>query len=98
MVNDTICALATAPGGALGIIRVSGPHAFDAIGSLCQLSFDNIKAPSIHYTHIVAPISPDAVSSNQAIIDECCSLSSVPPTATLERTRWKSVATALIIY
>ena len=70
MVNDTICALATAPGGALGIIRVTGPHAFDAVSSLCQLSFDNIKAPSIHYTRIVAPLSSDAVSPHQAIIDE----------------------------
>ena len=26
-IQDTICAIATAPGGAIGIIRVSGPDA-----------------------------------------------------------------------
>ncbi len=30
MNQDTICAIATAPGGAIGIIRVSGPEAIDA--------------------------------------------------------------------
>ena len=34
--NDTICALATATGGALGIIRVSGPQAFDAVSAICS--------------------------------------------------------------
>ena len=32
----TICALATAPGGALGIIRVSGPKAFDAVQAIAD--------------------------------------------------------------
>lgn len=27
--QDTICAIATAPGGAIGILRMSGPHTFD---------------------------------------------------------------------
>ena len=31
--EDTICALATAPGGALGIIRISGSQAFSAVTS-----------------------------------------------------------------
>ena len=34
MTNDTICALATAPGGAIGIIRISGPHAIPAISAI----------------------------------------------------------------
>lgn len=29
MNQDTICAIATAQGGAIGSIRVSGPHAID---------------------------------------------------------------------
>ena len=35
--NDTICALATATGGALGIIRVSGPQTFDAVSAICAV-------------------------------------------------------------
>ena len=50
--NDTICALATAPGGALGIIRVSGSAALSAVSSLCTLCCDDVAANTIHYTHI----------------------------------------------
>ncbi len=50
--NDTICALATAPGGALGIIRVSGSAALSAVSSLCSVCCDDVAANTIHYTHI----------------------------------------------
>lgn len=50
--NDTICALATAPGGALGIIRISGPKTFDAVSSLCSIDMTKCNANTIHYTHI----------------------------------------------
>ena len=60
--NDTICALATAPGGALGIIRVSGPNAFSAVSSLCSVNCNEAAANTIHYTHIIA---------NREIVDEC---------------------------
>ncbi len=53
--NDTICALATAQGGALGIIRVSGPKAFDTVSHICSLNCANIVANTVHYTHIVSP-------------------------------------------
>ena len=33
MQEDTICAIATAPGGAIGIVRVSGPKALNAVSS-----------------------------------------------------------------
>ncbi|MBQ3699978.1 MAG: tRNA uridine-5-carboxymethylaminomethyl(34) synthesis GTPase MnmE [Prevotella sp.] len=52
MTSDTICALATAPGGALGIIRVSGPEAFPIVSSLCAVRCDAVAANTIHYTHI----------------------------------------------
>ena len=38
--SETICALATAPGGALGIIRVSGPQALDAVSAICPVCHD----------------------------------------------------------
>ena len=67
MSNDTICALATAPGGALGIIRVSGPNAFVAVSPLCSVRCNAVAANTIHYTHLV---EYDAASQHQNIIDE----------------------------
>ena len=52
--EDTICAPATAPGGALGIIRVSGPDAFSAVSALCSVRCNSVAANTIHYTHIVS--------------------------------------------
>ena len=52
--EDTICAPATAPGGALGIIRVSGPDAFSAVSALCSVCCDSVAANTVHYTHIVS--------------------------------------------
>jgi len=52
--EDTICAPATAPGGALGIIRVSGPDAFAAVSSLCSVCCNTVAANTVHYTHIVS--------------------------------------------
>ncbi len=34
MQNDTICAISTAQGGAIGVIRVSGPHAIEAVADI----------------------------------------------------------------
>ena len=65
--NDTICALATAPGGALGIIRVSGPNAFAIVSAVSSVNCDAVAANTIHYGHIV---ECDAVSQHQNTIDE----------------------------
>ncbi len=51
--QDTICALATASGGAIGIIRVSGPQTFAIVSTLCSLCCDTVAANTIHYTHII---------------------------------------------
>ena len=51
--NDTICALATAPGGAIGIIRVSGSKAFDAVSAISTLRCDQCLPNTIHFTHIM---------------------------------------------
>lgn len=52
--NDTICAPATAPGGAIGIIRVSGPAAFAAVGSICRrMDCQNVAPNTVRYAHIV---------------------------------------------
>ncbi len=56
MANDTICALATATGGALGIIRISGPQAVQALSAICPTygrnSVDSLQANHTYYTHI----------------------------------------------
>ena len=67
MMNETICALATAPGGALGIIRVSGPQAFDAVSSISSLNCASIAPNTVHFTRLV---EFDAVSQHQTTIDE----------------------------
>ena len=50
--TDTICAPATSAGGALSIIRVSGPDAFSAVSAICSVCCGNVAANTIHYTHI----------------------------------------------
>ena len=49
---DTICALATAPGGALGIIRISGPQALEILSHVFTKSLTNAQPKTIHYGHI----------------------------------------------
>ena len=67
--NDTICALATAPGGALGIIRISGPQSLEILSHIFRGSGDALSYPAntIHYGHIV---EYDAVSQHQVPLDE----------------------------
>jgi len=53
MNKDTICALATPPGGALGIIRVSGSKTFPIVSTICSVCCDSVTGNTVHYTHIV---------------------------------------------
>jgi len=53
--TDTICALATAPGGALGIIRISGPQAFEAVSAICSVHGASVAANTVHFTRIISP-------------------------------------------
>ena len=50
---DTICAPATAAGGALGIVRISGPQAITIVSKLCSHVTMATPANTIHYDHIV---------------------------------------------
>lgn len=67
MNNNTICAIATAPGGAIGIIRISGPEAisiadkvFRPIGS--ELSLSQRKAYTLAFGNII--------NADNEIVDE----------------------------
>ena len=65
--NDTICALATAPGGALGIIRISGPKALEILSHIFTKDLSDAQPNTIHYGHIV---EYDAVLQHPSPIDE----------------------------
>ena len=65
--NETICALATAPGGALGIIRISGPLSLEILSHIFTKDLSTAQPNTIHYGHIVAY---DDVSQHQQILDE----------------------------
>ncbi len=52
MNNDTICALATAPGGALGVIRISGPQTLEILSRVFSKDLTKAKPNTIHYGHI----------------------------------------------
>ena len=65
--NDTICALATAPGGALGIIRISGPKALEILSHIFTKDLSDAQPNTIHYGHIV---EYDAMLQHPSPIDE----------------------------
>ena len=50
--TDTICAIATAPGGALGIVRLSGPEAFPIVRRICR----RITTATLPRTAVLTPI------------------------------------------
>ena len=71
--NKTICALATAPGGALGIIRISGAQSLEILSHIFTKSLADARPNTVHYGHIVECVKSVAVPQQQAkqtIIDE----------------------------
>ena len=71
--NETICALATATGGALGIIRISGDQSLEILSHVFSKDLTNAQAGTIHYGHIIDPsqIVCDAVPPHHGhIIDQ----------------------------
>ena len=63
----TICALATAPGGALGIIRISGPRTLEILSHIFSKDLKAAVPNTIHSGHIV---EYDAVLQHQVPLDE----------------------------
>lgn len=64
--EETICAIATAPGGAIGLIRVSGPDAIDIVDQIfttkTNINLNHRKANTITFGYIK--------SDNATILDE----------------------------
>ena len=68
MNSDTICAIATAPGGALGIIRISGAQALEILSSIFSKDLTQAQPNTIHYGHIVECVA--VPQQHTAVIDE----------------------------
>ncbi|MDY4038867.1 MAG: tRNA uridine-5-carboxymethylaminomethyl(34) synthesis GTPase MnmE [Prevotella sp.] len=51
--KDTICALSSAPGGALGVIRVSGDDAINFTNKVFSKDLTNVKPDTLHYGEII---------------------------------------------
>lgn len=52
MEQDTICALATPPGGAIAVVRVSGPNAVAITGSIFSKPLEKAEGYSLHFGQI----------------------------------------------
>ena len=53
--NNTICAIATAPGGAIGIVRVSGPEAVRLTSALFSRDITAAEGYTLHHGELHAP-------------------------------------------
>ena len=49
---STICAIATAPGGAIGIIRVSGPKSLEIVSSIFNKDLTEVAPNTVHHGRI----------------------------------------------
>ena len=64
---STICAPATAPGGAMAVIRVSGPEAISITSRIFSKDLTQAKGYTLHYGNILSPenkITDNAQCSN----------------------------------
>ena len=68
--NETICALATASGGAIGIIRISGAKTLEILSRIFSKDLTDAQPNTIHYGHIVEPVAASQQQQQPRIIDE----------------------------
>lgn len=61
--NDTICAQATAQGGAISIIRVSGNRAIEITSSIFSKDLTKAKGYSLHYGNIIQLTNSEILKS-----------------------------------
>ena len=67
---STIAAIATAPGGAIGIIRVSGTEAINIVNSVFSKDILDAKGYSLHYGQIVETSPLGEIERGGHIIDD----------------------------
>ena len=68
--NETICALATASGGAIGIIRISGAQTLEILSRIFSKDLTDAQPNTIHYGHIVEPVAASQQQQQPRIIDD----------------------------
>ena len=67
MNSETICALATAPGGAIGIIRISGHQSLEILSRIFTKDVTTAQPNTIHYGHIQTPSPSEGLGE---VVDE----------------------------
>ena len=68
---ETICAPATAAGGALAVIRISGPEAITIASSICNHDVTSLPSNKVHHVQIQTPnVSQSESSSKRETIDD----------------------------
>lgn len=68
---ETICAPATAAGGALAVIRISGPEAITIASSICNHDVTSFPSNKVHHVQIQTPnVSNSKSSSKRETIDD----------------------------
>lgn len=82
----TICAPATAPGGAIGIIRISGSQAIRIANAIFSKDIADAKGYTTHYGTIKAPVQVHETADSGVIDDVLLTLSRSPHSYTSEDT------------
>ena len=84
MNTETICALATASGGALGIIRISGPQSLEILSHIFTKNLSDARPNTIHYGHLVEHSDESTVVSQHPIDEVLVSVFRAPHSYTGE--------------
>ena len=50
--SDTICALSTASGGAIAVVRVSGPQAIEVTNAILKKDISKAKGYTLHFCEV----------------------------------------------
>ena len=82
--NETICALATAPGGAIGIIRISGPQTLEILSHVFTKNLADAKGNTIHYGHIQTPPPSEGLGEVEVVDEVLISIFRAPHSYTGE--------------
>jgi len=84
MNTETICALATASGGALGIIRISGPQSLEILSHIFTKNLSDARPNTIYYGHLVEHSDESTVVSQHPIDEVLVSVFRAPHSYTGE--------------
>ena len=84
MTRHTICALASPPGGAIVVIRLSGESTFQTLDKVFSKNIADVPANTLHYGQIVDPTVNDSESERRVVDDVIVSIYRAPHSYTGE--------------